>query len=244
MADNSITEILILAGGLGSRLRSIVHDVPKPMAEVGGRPFLAHVLDYWEKQGITRVTLSIGYMGNIIRAYFRDSYQTMAIDYAIEENPLGTGGGLRHVLMQRHWQNKRCLLINGDTWFNADLPKLTEDAVRWDLPITLSLKFMQTNTRYASVKLDSRNKIIQFKGNDSDAKYINAGCYVINPRMLKPLLKGMPAVFSFEDDVLTPFASRGLLGTSIQDRQFLDIGLPESYALAEHAVKELLMNPE
>src|SRR5207237_2019404 len=90
----SSVEAVVLAGGLGTRLRAAVSDVPKPMAPVGGRPFLERLLDYWIGQGVRRAVLAVGYLHDMIRGHFGDEYRGCAIAYSIEEQPLGTGGAL------------------------------------------------------------------------------------------------------------------------------------------------------
>ena len=86
---------IVLAGGLGTRLKSVVQDIPKPMAPVAGHPFLSYVLKYLHGQGIREVVLSIGYRGEVIQNYFQDQYAGMTLKYAVEETPLGTGGAIR-----------------------------------------------------------------------------------------------------------------------------------------------------
>jgi D-glycero-alpha-D-manno-heptose 1-phosphate guanylyltransferase len=114
---------IILAGGLGTRLREVVSEVPKPMAIVNERPFLAHVMDYWKEQGITRFVLSVGYLKDAIVSHFGCSYHGAKIEYVVEERPLGTGGGYL-LAIEKIQDNDYFVLLNGDTFFEVELSKL------------------------------------------------------------------------------------------------------------------------
>jgi len=116
-------EAVVLAGGLGTRLRAAVSDVPKPMAPVQGRPFLERLLDYWIGQGVQRAVLAVGYMHETVRKHFGEQYRNCAIDYSVEQQPLGTGGALVQTLPLV--QGKTFLVLNGDTYFAVPLAKLT-----------------------------------------------------------------------------------------------------------------------
>ena len=124
-----ITSAIILAGGLGTRLRSVVADMPKPMAPVNGRPFLEYLLDYWQNQGISHFIISVGYRHEIITGYFGARYKNATIKYAIEKTPLGTGGGF--LLASDHLGDDRTfLLLNGDTYFPINLASLEKFATK------------------------------------------------------------------------------------------------------------------
>jgi D-glycero-alpha-D-manno-heptose 1-phosphate guanylyltransferase len=120
-----VTSAIILAGGLGTRLRSAVPDLPKPMAPIAGRPFLAYQLDYWIRQGVDRFVLSVGYRHESIMAYFGAAYRGIAVDYSVEQTPLGTGGGLLLALERLDGGQRPFLLLNGDTYFEVDLATLS-----------------------------------------------------------------------------------------------------------------------
>lgn len=109
---------VVLAGGFGTRLQSVVHDLPKPMAEVAGRPFLAHLLDGLADGGFTRVILSTGYKHECIESHFGGRYRSIALSYARETEPLGTGGGIWNALQQS--PSEYTFVCNGDTLFRAD----------------------------------------------------------------------------------------------------------------------------
>jgi len=231
------SEMLILAGGFGTRLKSVVSDVPKPMAPISGRPFLAYVLDHWISQGIQRFVLSTGYLGNVIQTYFGETYRDATIDYVHEQSPLGTGGALRLALNSVRWVNETALMANGDTWFPVVLQQLCGDAKQQNVPITLALKTIDTNDRYGGVDVSSDGKIKLFGIQSEGPTYINAGCYLFNVDTLKQALARMPEAFSLENDFLAMYAANGLVGSSIQDQSFLDIGIPEDYQKATFFLK-------
>lgn len=232
------TEVLILAGGLGSRLRQAVPDVPKPMAPVNGRPFLDYLMAHWKTQGISRFVLSVGYMADAIQAHFCSDYHGCAIDYARESSPLGTGGAIRNAVVNGRWSGTRLLIINGDTWFPIQLEKLVANAVAAATPVTLAVKRITDNDRYGGLELDQNGKVKRFipgaasRGNP----LINGGIYLADIAYLEDCLQSRPDAFSFERDVLEPLAMSGLLGASLQDVPFLDIGVPADYLRAKDIV--------
>jgi D-glycero-alpha-D-manno-heptose 1-phosphate guanylyltransferase len=237
MKTNQPSEMLILAGGFGTRLKSVVSDVPKPMAPIAGRPFLAYLLDYWIGQGIQRFVLSTGYLGNIIRAYFSEIYHGAVIDYVHEKSPLGTGGALRLTLNSVSWTKETALMANGDTWFPVDLKQLCGDAEHQNLPITLALKTIGKNDRYGGVDIGSDGKVKRFGVKSKGQTHINGGCYLFNVGTLKQALTKMPETFSLEGDFLPLYAANGLVGSSLQDQPFLDIGIPKDYQKASTFLK-------
>lgn len=220
----------VLAGGLGTRLRSVVSDVPKPMAPVNGRPFLDYLLHYWQGQGISDFILSVGYLSEVITDYFGTSHAGASIRYVQEPSPLGTGGALALAEREGMLREDEVLLLNGDTWFEASLPALEQDAAAHPhAAMVLTLLKIPRNTRYGSVHVDGQGLITSF-GEKTDAPdLINAGCCLLRTREFARSLAGMPEVFSLEKDLLPRLAAAGRLGASIQDAPFIDIGIPEDY---------------
>jgi len=226
------SEMLILAGGFGTRLQSVVSNVPKPMAPVGERPFLSYLMDHWIGQGIRRFRLSTGHLAGVIESFFGDSYEGASIVYVRENSPLGTGGALRLALDAADWSSDAILVANGDTWFPVSLRQLCVDALIQETPVTLSVKEMQKNDRYGGVSIGDDGKVTSFAGTSGGSCLINGGCYLINAKEIHGELSGMPASFSFEADFLPSYAARGCVGSSIQNEPFLDIGIPEDYRRA------------
>lgn len=237
MNSNQPSEILILVGGFGTRLRSVVSNVPKPMAPIAGRPFLEYLLNYWISQGIQRFILSTGHLGNVIQTHFGKSYRSAVIDYVHEQSPLGTGGALRLALNSVPWDNEMALMANGDTWFPVELEQMCHEASQQKAPITLALKTMKKNDRYGSVEVMDNGKIKSFCLKSEGGALINAGCYLLNVATLKQALADMPEAFSLENDFLVDYAANGHVGSSIQDQPFLDIGIPEDYQKASDLLK-------
>ncbi len=222
-------EALILAGGLGMRLREVINDVPKPMAPVDRKPFLAHLIDYWIGQGIERIVFSTGYIGHIIEEYFGSRYQDVSIEYSHETIPLGTGGAVKQALNNVRWFGKHLLLLNGDTWFEADLNQLTKDASRHQKPVTVALKPLDSNNRYSGVTVDPNDRVCRFCVKGEGPCLINSGCYILDMPEVTICLRNYPDKFSLEEEFLVPMAAEGKIAASIQDKTFLDIGVPADY---------------
>ena len=153
-----MTTAIVLAGGLGTRLRSAVPHLPKPMAPVAGRPFLAHLLDFWIAQGIDRVVLSVGYRHEAISHHFGSVYRGAEIVYTIETTPLGTGGGLLLAARQVH-SDKRVLVLNGDTFFDVRLESLKHYAEKRDADWTFSLFRAPEPGRYMGLQVATDGRL-------------------------------------------------------------------------------------
>ncbi len=228
-----IKEAIILAGGLGTRLRSVVDDVPKCMAPVAGRPFLYYVINYLEKQRVNKFIFSVGYKSEMIIDYVNDQYPALSSRFSIEEEPLGTGGAVK--LACSLVSGKDVLVLNGDTIFNADAKKLAAFHKTSKSDCTLSLKPMQNFDRYGVVELNSDHLITGFKEKKPyKTGFINGGVYALNRD--KFMQEKLAQKFSFEKDYLeTYFGKRKMYGL-VQDEYFIDIGIPEDY---ERAQREL-----
>lgn len=231
-----VATALILCGGLGTRLRQVVPDVPKPMAPVAGRPFLEHILLYWRAQGIRRFILAAGYKGDVIRRHFGSSWAGAAIEYVNEDTPLGTGGAVAHALRSGVFaEDAEVLLLNGDTWFRGSLEVLQRDAAAsGGCPMLMALLSVADASRYGSVTLDSVGRAKGFEEKRPGSGLINAGCYLFRPGETLREFRDMPHAFSLEKDALPHMAARGKLATSIQQADFIDIGIPEDYARSQH----------
>ena len=145
-------DVIILAGGLGTRLRSVVSDVPKCMAPVGGRPFLAWTLQWLERFDVGHIILSLGYMSQVVIDWIQKEYKGKTpVDWVIEETPLGTGGGIK--LAMSKVRSSRAVILNGDTFFNVDLDSFHSFSSKLNAPLTVALKPMADFYRYGSVNL-------------------------------------------------------------------------------------------
>ena len=223
-------EAIILAGGLGSRLRGVVGDLPKSMAPVNNRPFLEYLLDYLIAQGISAVVLSVGYRHEQISGHFGDRYRDLPVRYAVETEPLGTGGGIRLAM----WKVEalRALVMNGDSLFRVNYRELMDFHLKKKADATLALRKMADTGRYGRVNMNRTRRITGFeeKGPAGGAGYINGGVYVIEKYFLmEPEFRGS---FSIEKDCFEQYASHAKLYGFSSGGYFLDIGIPEDFKKA------------
>ncbi|EKK5714180.1 nucleotidyltransferase family protein, partial [Campylobacter coli] len=166
-------QAIVLAGGLGTRLRSVVQDLPKPMAPINGKPFLAFVLEYLKKQGITEIILSVSYKYELIQEYFKDEFHGMKIHYNIEKELLGTGGAIKDALK---FVKNEVYVLNGDTFFDIDLKKPVLNSSK----ICIALKQMQNFDRYGTVNVDEQGIVTSFEEKVFKKQgLINGGVYLL-----------------------------------------------------------------
>jgi D-glycero-alpha-D-manno-heptose 1-phosphate guanylyltransferase len=227
-------EAIILAGGFGTRIQSVVSDVPKPMAPVAGKPFLLYLIQSLEKQGVGRIILAVGYKRESIVTYFGNKFGSAELFYSVEEEPLGTGGGIRKALEMA--EENEVLVINGDTYFDLGIKDLMDFHRQGSFDLTMSLKPMENFDRYGTVVTDHNNKVIGMAEKQPSSKgLINGGVYVIK----KSLLNKFPlnTKFSFETEVLEKEINNIEIGAFISDGYFIDIGIPEDYAKAQEDFK-------
>lgn len=227
-------EAIILAGGLGSRLRAAVPDLPKPMAPIHGRPFLEYLLDYWAGQGVSRFVLSVGYKRDIIEKHFATRYKETEVDYAVEEQPLGTGGGLLLALKHLH-RTGPFLIVNGDTFFEVDLAPMRRYHQERRAELTIALREVEANSRYGGVGIDKEGKITSFdnRARTADRALINGGVYLAEQSAFAGMAQESNAPVSIEDQLYPRMLAEGrrLYGFPSSGR-FIDIGIPEDYQRA------------
>jgi len=225
-------EAIILAGGLGTRLRAAVPELPKCMAPINGKPFIAYVIDHLKQQGIERFILSLGYKSEVLIDYFQQLASGLDIHYAIEKEPLGTGGAIQLACHKTMTEN--VVVTNGDTLFKVNIPALAHLHLLQKSDCTLSLKPMKNFERYGVVELNSSNHTISlFKEKQFYTQgYINGGLYALKVNAF--LEKKLPERFSFEKDYLEKYYTDGNMVGSIQDEYFIDIGIPEDYNRAKN----------
>jgi D-glycero-alpha-D-manno-heptose 1-phosphate guanylyltransferase len=225
-------EAIVLAGGLGTRLRSRVADRPKPMAEVAGKPFLAWLLDYLALQGVTDVILSIGYRGEVIADYFGERHGPLAVRYAVEDEPLGTGGAIRHALAES--RRDPVWVVNGDTMLCLDYRAMAARPRGAGAAMTMALRRVPDAARYGAVGL-SGDRVSGFAATGkSGPGLINSGVYLLSQDLF--LGHDLPTKFSFERDFLPLAVRRGLVAAFVTDAWFIDIGIPEDYDRAQSEI--------
>jgi D-glycero-alpha-D-manno-heptose 1-phosphate guanylyltransferase len=226
-------EAVILAGGIGTRLRTVIKDVPKPMAPVNDKPFLFYLLHWISRYTVEKIILSVGYKPESISNYFGNSFENIPLIYETEENPLGTGGAIVSALRKTTGSN--ILIINGDTWFPVDLNKFYSSHISVKSIFSIALKRMQKFSRYGSVEC-REGKIIKFNEKKfCEDGLINGGIYLVNRSFFES--RQFPDKFSLEKDILVKAAGTTVLNGVIFDDPFIDIGTPEDYRRAATLMK-------
>lgn len=229
-------QAIILAGGLGTRLRAVLSNVPKPMAPIHGKPFLAYLLAYLKEQGFNQVVLSIGYRGDQIRNYFKTKYAGLTITYAAEQEPLGTGGAIVNALQHIN-SDEPCFVLNGDTFINLDYQLMLthrQDGAK----MHIALCHIANCYRYGEVRMNEDSTIIAFNQQGSSlAGLINTGVYLFEKSLFKEI--NVPEKFSFEKDFLTQHLSVIKPKGFVANNYFIDIGIPDDYARARREFQKL-----
>ena len=231
MGDMRDQQAVVLAGGAGTRLRPVISAVPKPMADIAGKPFLAYLLHYIRQTGIRRVVLSVGYLHEQIEQVFGNRYAGMDLIYAVEQTPLGTGGALAFAM--GHVTSPHVLVCNGDTFFQADIARLYMAHCTEKQILTMALKPMEQISRYGTVTLDGTH-IVRFNARQDVPKgLINGGVYWIDRPAFAAAVRllNVHPPFSLEQDVLARLPEKTMTGIP-DNGYFIDIGIPEDYATA------------
>ncbi len=235
-----VNECIILAGGLGTRLRSIISGIPKCMAPVAGKPFLAYLLGYLQKQGLENFIFAVGYKVEVIEEYLHREFSTISYQLSIEHEPLGTGGAIK--LACSKITQKNVLVLNGDTFFAIDVIKLAAFHNRCGADCTLSLKPMQNFDRYGVVEINKDYSIGSFNEKQFyETGLINGGVYALDAE--KFTKESLPEKFSFEDYLekkvnSTNDTKKRMYGV-VQDEYFIDIGIPDDYERAQIELPEI-----
>lgn len=225
-----ISEAIILAGGLGTRLRSAVPDLPKCMAPVAGKPFLHFVIDYYRRQGISRFIFCLGYKHEVIEKYLNESFSDLAYSVIIEDEPLGTGGAIYNGCSIA--TSPDVIVLNGDTLFEVNVSKLSAFHETKNADCTLCLKAMQNTDRYGVVETDIDGRITAFKEKKFyENSVINGGVYALNVDSF--LSEDFSEKFSFEKDYFEKFVNQKAIYGLTQEGYFIDIGIPDDYAKAQ-----------
>ncbi len=230
-----ITEAIILCGGLGTRIASVLPNIPKVLAPVAGHPFIQFVVDHLGEQGIQKIILATGYGHHFVDEYIAtlrlkpNADKQPVFDFSEEEEALGTGGAIKLALEKTVAEN--VLVVNGDSLFKIDLPSLAAAHNASGALCTLALKPMENFERYGAVELGSGGKIISFQEKKfSNKGYINGGSFIVNRKIFTH--HPLPAAFSFEKNYLETCYPEGRIRGVVQDEYFIDIGVPEDLAKA------------
>jgi D-glycero-alpha-D-manno-heptose 1-phosphate guanylyltransferase len=222
---------VLLVGGMGTRLRSVVPSTPKPLASVGGESFLGLLVRQLRYQGIRRLVMCSGYLADQIETQFADgSAWDVEIEYSREQQPLGTAGAVK--LAECHLQGARDFLVmNGDSFLEIDFRQLLRFHHERSALASMAVVRVQDAGRYGTVQIDADSRVIGFRektGGDTPG-LVNAGVYVFNHAMFEHFPKG-PA--SLETDLFPRILERRVYALE-QHGMFIDIGTPEDYARAK-----------
>ncbi len=227
-------EAIILAGGFGTRLRQVVPDMPKPMAPIAGRPFLDILLSTLAHKGFTSIVLSLGFMADKIIEHFGDNYLGMSLVHEVESQPLGTGGAVRAALM--HCVTDHVYIFNGDTYLDVEVDELERLWQENGNPVIVVREVPDT-ARFGRVETyNGQINAFLEKGNPGPGQ-INAGCYVLPKNVLNDFPLGQP--FSLETEFFSKYLQRIRFDSFITRGRFIDIGVPDDYALAQTELAEL-----
>jgi D-glycero-alpha-D-manno-heptose 1-phosphate guanylyltransferase len=227
-------EAIVLAGGLGTRLRQVVPDLPKPMAPVAGRPFLEILLSMLAQKGFNRVVLSLGYMSEKIIAHFGDNYRGMQLVHEVELQALGTGGAIRAALAR--CEADHVFIFNGDTYLDLEVAALERLWQAGRHPLIVVRQVPDT-ARFGKVEMcDGRINAFLEKGRAGPG-LINAGCYVLPKTALDGFALGQ--AFSLETEFFIKHLQKIRIDGFVTHGRFIDIGVPDDYALAQTALAGL-----
>lgn len=227
---------LILAGGFGVRLKEVIHDRPKVMALINGRPFLEYVLEVLRKDGIKEVVISVGYLGDFIKNHFGDGKKFgVKIDYSEEKYPLGTAGAVRKA--QRFFK-ETFLVINGDTYLDTDLAQVLSFHESKKTGATIVLAKRKSTLESGLVLKGRSGKIACFleKPKKDREGLVNSGYYVFEPNVLKFIRKGKRS--SLEKEIFPFLAKKGKLYGIDVEEDFIDVGTPETYQEAQKVLSK------
>lgn len=219
-------ELCVLAGGFGTRLRSAVADVPKPLAPVAGRPYLDYMIDRWIRQGVGRLVFLLHHQASLIENFLSGQqhagrWQDCEIQCLRETEPLGTGGSIANAVRE-HVLGPTFLVANADTWLGTGLAELAGSGAP-----AMAVVRVADISRYGAVRvIDGRVAAFREKGVETGAGYINAGLYHLTSAMFERWDGG---AFSLERDVFPKLAGERVLNAIPLDTQFIDIGVPDDY---------------
>jgi NDP-sugar pyrophosphorylase family protein len=231
--SNSELQALVLCGGEGKGLRPLTYKIPKPMVEVGGKPILQRIVAWLKSNGITKITLAIGYMGEDISSYFGDGNSFgVSIDYAQEREPLGTAGALNAM---REKAQGTFLVLNGDVLCSFDLRAMLEAHRKSGAVATMALKSVRDAGHYGVVEMEG-DKVTKFEEKakqGGESRLVNAGVYALSSKIFDYL----PAKGMLEHDVFPKLAQKGLLRGYVFTGPWVDVTDKQSLMQAEDEIE-------
>lgn len=228
--DTSInnTDVVILSGGLGTRLRSVVNDRPKVMAEIAGQPFLDILLSYVSGYGFKRFVLCLGHRGDFIKEYYNKKHRRQEIVFSYEDAPLGTGGAVKNA--ERVIQSSPFLVMNGDSFCEADLLNFVDFHLKKKADLSMVVVNDKNDGNKGSVFMDDSNRIVNFAEKEKGAAtFVNAGIYCVEKAILSLIPNNRQ--YSLEHDLFPNLAGNKSYAF-IAHQRLIDIGTPENYSKA------------
>ncbi len=230
-------DVVILCGGLGKRLKNIISDRPKPMAEIEGRPFIQFLIECFSNFGVERFILCTGYKDNIIRQYFQDRYDDKEILISKEDKSLGTGGAIKHAIPIIY--SNPFFVINGDSFCKLNIYDFHKFHVLKKALVSIALVKVKNAERFGYVNVDTLGSITKFheKTGSIQQGLINAGIYLMNKDVFS-YLKEYPNIFSLEHDLFPRLINKGLFGMKSDCQYFMDIGTPEGFFRAQKLIRK------
>lgn len=221
-------EAIVLAGGLGTRLRDLVPNLPKPMAPISGRPFLEILLVMLAEKGFGRLVLSLGYRAESVVDHFGETFAGMRLVYEIERTPLGTGGALRRAL--HRCEADHVFILNGDTYLDLEFDEVEAQWGREQVPIIVAREVPDTS-RYGRLNTDGRRVVGFVNKGVAGSGLINAGCYVFPTDIARKFPDD--EAFSLENDFLAKSVTQSPFQCFVSRGDFIDIGVPADYLRAQ-----------
>ena len=241
-------EAILLCGGLGTRLRSVVSDRPKPMADIAGKPFLHYLVKMLSESGVKHLIFALGYMGEQIEAYFQSGEDYgLSISYSYEDSPLGTGGAIRNALSNVSGEN--VLVLNADTYFHTDYESLLREQLKNKAAMTIASRKIEDISRYGAILKDESGRILRWNEKMSSDQVetpcpgeINGGIYVMQKSLIEKIPEGKQ---SLENDCIPAWLEDGVYLQALpSDGYFMDLGIPEDYAQFRKAIESGTINEE
>lgn len=220
---------IILAGGLGTRLRKSVPTLPKPMAPVAGRPFLSWLLDYLEEVGFDHIVLSIGYLGETVKEYFGNHYRSIDIEYSVESSPLGTGGATLGAIDK--CRGNPFFVINGDTFLAHDYVAMHAHHLSTRATFTMAVRDVADVSRYGRIVLTDGKLISLEEKSAAGPGWVNTGVYLFDRSFFENLHMAAPC--SLERDIVAPRLAQSNSQAFVARGYFIDIGIPTDYQRAQ-----------
>lgn len=234
-------QAIILAGGLGTRLRSVVNDLPKALASVAGKPFLYWLITFLQNQGVTNFIFSVGYLHEHIDVFLKEQFPKLNCQIVVENEPLGTGGAIK--LCLGFCNDEDIMLVNGDTFFDLKIEAFYRNFIETSSDCSIALTQMLHFDRYGSVTITSENVITEFNEKQyCESGLINTGLVLFRKSVFEQKANLLPEKFSFEKDFIEPNISILKVTGYIADGYFIDIGIPEDYQKAQIEIETLFLS--